>query len=147
MTIILRTQKMCNPEPSSPWATRVRVMKCDRVVQYVLWHTVRICTCCLRWCSVHTWPAEFLCPSAPKFAKWSASWLCSRKMCVIVGQSHGINDHFSGSFQGAFNQWGQAGCKFGSSRTVLTRSLCKRRHLDERLTHNLAWSKSAPSRL
>ena len=44
--------KMSNPEPSSSWNTRVRVMK--NGVQYVLWHTVRICTCCLSECSVHT---------------------------------------------------------------------------------------------
>ena len=37
---------MCNPEPCSSWATRVRVMKCD--------HAVQLCTCCICGCTVHT---------------------------------------------------------------------------------------------
>ena len=35
---------MCNPEPSSSWATRVLVMKCD--------HAVQLCTCCNCRCTV-----------------------------------------------------------------------------------------------
>ena len=35
---------MCNPKPSSSWATRVRGMKCD--------HAVQLCTCCLCLCTV-----------------------------------------------------------------------------------------------
>ena len=37
---------MCNPEPPSSSATRVRVMKCD--------HAVQLCTSCICGCTVHT---------------------------------------------------------------------------------------------
>ena len=46
MTIVLGTQKMCNPELCSSWATRVRLVKCD--------HAVQLCTCFICGCTVHT---------------------------------------------------------------------------------------------
>ena len=55
VTTVLGHKDVQIPEPSSSWATtRVRVMKCCQYVQYALWHTVRICTCCLSGCTVHT---------------------------------------------------------------------------------------------
>ena len=99
---------MCNPEPSSSWATRVRVMKCV--------HAVQLCACCI--CGSHS-------PSVGRrfFSRQAKPVLPLRKITNRQGLKNAQNSNCSSS-----NGFGPIWRRWRSCLQVRPRSCRPRSH-------------------
>ena len=95
MTIVFTTQRCANPEPSSSWATRVRVMKCD--------HAVQLCTCCICGCTVHIkcWADDGIVLNSPKNSAilWKPLYICT------FGRLSWDSKNYSITWTVSFRKW------------------------------------------